>query len=221
MTNIELFASALCPFAARARLAFAEKQLACNEVEIDLRRKPDWFLRISPHGKVPLLRHDGRLVWESAVIAEYLEEAFPERPLLPQDPARRAQARAWVNFADSRLYAKTAALLHSFDDHLYVRLAAQIVDDLHTLEDEAFGGQMNDGPYVLGSEFTLADVALYPWFEQVAVLEQFRGFRFPSDCTRLLAWHRAMASRKAVRSVNRPAKFYLEGYAQLQKQLAG
>ena len=221
MTNIELFISALCPFAARARLVLAEKQLACNEVEIDLRRKPDWFLQMSPHGKVPLLHHDGRLVWESAVIAEYLEEVFPAQPLLPKDPARRAQARAWANFADSRLYAKTAALLHSFDGNLYVRLAAQIVDDLHTLEEQAFAGQTNDGPYVLGTEFSLADVALYPWFEQVAVLERFRGFRCPIDCTRLLAWQRTMADRKAVRAVSKPTKFYLDGYAQLQKQLAG
>ena len=221
MTNIELFVSALCPFAARARLALAEKQLDCREIEVDLRRKPDWFLQISRHGKVPLLRHDGRLVWESEVIAEYLEEVFPARPLLPKDPARRAEARAWANFADSRLYAKTAALLHSFDDSLYVRLAAQIVDDLHTLEEQAFAGQTNEGPYVLGSEFSLADVALYPWFEQVAVLERFRGFRFPANCGRLLDWQRAMAGRKAVRATGKSATFYLDGYAQLQKQLAG
>jgi glutathione S-transferase len=221
MTNVELFVAQLCPFAARARLVLAEKQLTAREVEIDLRRKPDWFLQISPHGKVPLLRHDGRLVWESAVIAEYLEEAFPAHSLLPTQPERRAAVRAWVNFADSRLYATTGQLLHSFDRSLYVRLAAQLVDDLHVLEEEAFAAQSSDRPYVLGAEFSLADVALYPWFEQIAVLERFRGFHFPTDCRRLVAWQRAVAGRNAVRATGKPPQFYLAGYQRLQKQLAG
>jgi len=221
MTNIELFVASLCPFAARARLTLAEKQLIATEVEIDLRRRPDWFLQISPHGKVPLLRHDGRLVWQSAVIAEYLEETFPAHPLLPQQAERRAAARAWVSFVDARLYAKTEALLHSFDQSLYVRLAAQLSDDLHVLEEQALAGQTDDSPYLLGAEFGLADIALYPWFEQVAVLERFRGFRFPKDCTRLIAWHRAVARRDTVRAVGRPPEFYLDAYARLQKQLAG
>ena len=221
MTNIELFVASLCPFAARARLALAEKELTATEIEIDLRQRPDWFLQISPHGKVPLLRHDGRLVWQSAVIAEYLEETFPAHPLLPRQPERRAAARAWVSFADSHLYARTEALLHSFDQHLYVRLAAQLVDDLHVLEEQALAGQSDDSPYLLGAELSLADIALYPWFEQMAVLERFRGFRFPAECTRLIAWQRAVASRDAVRAIGKPVQFYLDGYARLQKQLAG
>jgi glutathione S-transferase len=221
MTDVELFVARLCPFAARARLVLAEKQLTANEVEIDLWRKPDWFLQMSPHGKVPLLRHDGRLVWESTVIAEYLEETFPAHPLLPTQPERRAAARAWVNFADSRLYATTGQLLHSFDRSMYVRLAAQLVDDLHVLEEVAFTGQSDASPYVLGTEFSLADVALYPWFEQVAVLERLRGFHFPTDCRRLLAWQRAVSNRDAVRATGKPPQFYLDGYERLQKQLAG
>ena len=170
---------------------------------------------------MPLLRHDSRLIWQSAVIAEYLEETFPVRPLLPRQPERRAAAKAWVSFADAHLYARTQALLHSFDRNLHVRLAAQIVDDLYTLEEQALATQSDDAPYLLGAEFSLADVALYPWFEQVAVLERFRGFRFPEDCKRLVAWQRAVASREAVRVVGRPPEFYLDGYARLQKQLAG
>jgi glutathione S-transferase len=211
MSNLELFVSRLCPFAARARLALAEKQLAFDEVEIDLGQKPEWFVKISPNGKVPLLRHDDRLVWESPVIAEYLEEVFPAHPLLPSEPERRATARAWVSFADSRLYARTETLLHSFDPDLHLRIAAQLADDLRFLEKR--------GPYLLGGEFSLADLALYPWFEQVAVLEQHRNFRFPTECTRVIAWQQAVANRAAARTVGKSPQFYLDGYRRLLESM--
>ena len=94
MMPIELFTSQLCPFAHRARLVIAEKGLSATEVDIDLRNKPAWFLEMAPRGEVPLLRHEGHCVWGAAAIAEYLEEVFPDRPLLPKAPAARAKARS-------------------------------------------------------------------------------------------------------------------------------
>ena len=73
-------------------MALIEKGIEFDLTAIDLNDKPDWFLEISPYGKVPVLRHNGAVIFESAVINEYLEEVFPERPLLPSDPVRRAQA---------------------------------------------------------------------------------------------------------------------------------
>ncbi len=220
MTNIELFVAKLCPFALRARLALAEKHLPTTEIEIDPRRKPSWFLQISPNGKVPLLRHDDKLVWESTVIAEYVEEAFPERALLPRQPHDRAQARTWVSFANSRLYAKTETLLHSFDPDVHARIAAQLADDLRLLEERGFANRSaGNGPYLLGAEFSLADLALYPWFEQVAVLERHRGFRFPTECKHLRAWQEAVADREAVRAIGKPPQFYLEEYGKLLRSM--
>lgn len=219
MTNIELFVAKLCPFAMRARLALAEKHLAATEIEIDPRQKPRWFLEISPHGKVPLLRHDDKLVWESTIIAEYVEEAFPERPLLPRQPHERAQARTWVSFADSRLYAKTETLLHSFDPDVHVRIAAQLADELRFLEERGFDKPARNGPYLLGADFSLADLALYPWFEQVAVLERHRGFRFPAECKHLRAWQEAVADREAVRAIGKPPQFYLGEYGKLLRSM--
>ncbi|MDQ8731648.1 glutathione S-transferase family protein [Bradyrhizobium sp. LHD-71] len=215
MTNIELFVAELCPFAARARLVLAEKHISATEIEVDLRQKPGWFLEISPNGKVPLLRHDGKLVSEATIIAEYVEEAFSKHRLLPGQPHARAQARAWVSFADNRLYAKTEVLLHSFDSDMHGPIAAKLADDLRFLEERGLANPARTGPYLLGAEFSLADLALYPWFEQVAVLERYRSFHFPRECQRLLAWQEAVADRAAVRAVGKPAQFYLERYARL------
>jgi glutathione S-transferase len=213
MSKIELYGSALCPFAQRVRMALAEKVLEATEIEIDPRNKPAGFMALSPAGKIPLLVHNGARLWESAVINEYLDEAFPQRPLLPKTPAQRALARIWVSFADAKIYEPTHSLLLCFDPNLQARLAEQLANELRFLETHALAGHR--GLYWLGDEFSLADIAFFPWFEQLAVLERFRMFRMPADCERILAWREAVARRPSVQSVGRSADFYVQGYAAL------
>src|SRR5687767_8093258 len=73
MSNLELFSMPLCPFAHRVRLVLAEKKIDYRLTEIDLGDKPQAFLKVSPYGRVPALRHDGTHVCESAIINEYLD----------------------------------------------------------------------------------------------------------------------------------------------------
>jgi glutathione S-transferase len=213
MDHIELFTAELCPFAMRVRLALAEKDVPAREIEIDPRNKPDWFLKIAPHGQVPLLRHDGKLVWESPVICEYLDEAFPMRRLLPQACYERAEARMWIAFADARLYASTRRLLYSTDPVLRASILAELADALRVLESRtpAF---CKERPYLLGAKVTLADLALYPWFEQAAVLERYFGFQI-SEYRGLAVWQEAIALRDSAKAIGKPPGFYLEAYGRL------
>ncbi|MBT7759905.1 MAG: glutathione S-transferase family protein, partial [Rhodospirillaceae bacterium] len=64
---------------------------------IDLTDKPDWFLKVSPHGKVPVLSVDEDPLFESNAIAEYLDDVV-EPPKHPSDPFKRARNRAWTDF---------------------------------------------------------------------------------------------------------------------------
>ena len=64
---------------------------------INLREKPGWFLKISPHGKVPVLNVGGEPLFESNAIAEFIEETV-DPPLHPADPIKRARNRAWTDF---------------------------------------------------------------------------------------------------------------------------
>ncbi|MER8654512.1 glutathione S-transferase family protein [Mesorhizobium sp. M0847] len=186
MPPIELFVAQLCPYAHRVRLALAEKGLQATEIEIDLRNKPAWFLKLTPTGKVPLLRHQGQYVRESAIICEYLDDAFPERPIFPRDAQARAEARK-----------------------------AQLADDLRFVEQHAFALRGADERFLLGSEFSAADIAFYPWFEQLCVLEKYLGFVMPTECERLLRWQETVAAREAVRTCARSPGFYLESYGPL------
>lgn len=213
-TEIEIYSAALCPFAQRSRLTLLEKGVPFKLIEIDLQNKPANFREISPYGKVPVLKHGDRRVWESAIINEYLEDAFPECPLLPKDPFQRAQARIWINFADTRLFAASGKLLYGSPDPKQQAVAAtELTEYLRFIEQEGLQ-KLSEGPYWLGSEISLVDLTYYPLFEQWAVLAHFRGVQFPVGLDRLQHWWDTMATRESVRAIAKSPEFYLERYAQ-------
>ena len=220
MSDVELFRTAVCPFAHRVRLALAEKGVMYRLTEIDLRNKPREFLSISPYGKVPLLRHGNEHISESVIINEYLDEAFPEPPLLPRDLVPRARARFWIDFASSRLFAPTASLLYG--PHRQDRAPAlqQIADALRFMETEALAKKRADGAYWLGPELSLVDLTFYPWFEQLPVVDRFRDFRMPQGLDRIAAWQATIAERPATRAAAKPSAFYIEQYGRLDEALA-
>ena len=220
MSDVELFSTPVCPFAHRVRLMLAEKGIPYRLTEIDLRNKPREFLSISPYGKVPLLRHGNEHISESVIINEYLDETFPEPPLLPKEPLMRARARFWVDFANARLFATTASLLYGAHRQDRSPALQQIADALGFIETEALTKSPGDGPYWLGPQLSLVDLTFYPWFEQVAVLERFRDFRVPQGLDRLAAWRTAVAQRPATRAAAKPSAFYIEQYVRLDQALA-
>lgn len=125
----------------------------------------------------------------------------------------------WTHFADSRLFAASARLMHGSDPQASVAARAQLADDLRFMECEAFGCS-ESGPYWLGEHYSLVDATLYPWFEQVAALERFRGFRLPADLPRLDRWRETVASRASVKSIAKSPAFYIESYARLAEEMA-
>jgi glutathione S-transferase len=92
-----------CPYCARVRIALAEKGVAYENVQVDLGDRPAWLYELNPPaGRVPVLR-DAFDLPESEVIMAYLEERFPEPPLLPEDLESRAHARLLVHRFDASL----------------------------------------------------------------------------------------------------------------------
>ena len=106
MTKFKLISFKLCPYVQRAAIVLAEKGVAFERVDIVLANKPEWFLKLSPLGKVPVLvvEKDGieTVLFESAVIAEYLDETLEPR-LHPADPLEKARHRGWIEFASATL----------------------------------------------------------------------------------------------------------------------
>lgn len=145
------------------------KRVEFDVTYINLRDKPEWFLKISPRGKVPVLSVDGTPLFESNAIAEYLDEVVPPR-LHPEDPIKRARNRAWTDFvvdfapALSRIYyAKSKA-----DSDKAVSEAPKEIEKLErALADE----RGNDGPYFNGPELSLVDAAYAPFLQRFAFVE--------------------------------------------------
>jgi glutathione S-transferase len=104
MVRPELVSFDLCPFVQRSVIVLREKGIDFDITYIDLADPPGWFRDISPLGKVPLLRVGEEVLFESAVIMEYLDEITPP-PLQPADPLLRAKNRAWSEFASGLLMA--------------------------------------------------------------------------------------------------------------------
>src|SRR5947207_15498819 len=87
-----------CPWVQRAAIVLREKKAEFEFRHIEPDNRPDWFLAISPHKKVPVLRVDDRVsLFESSAIAEFLDETVAPR-LHPEDPVTRAVNRAWTDY---------------------------------------------------------------------------------------------------------------------------
>lgn len=218
--SLRLISHKLCPYVQRAVIVAAEKDIPFVRVDIDLANKPEWFLKISPTGKVPLLEvtaSDGtvHILFESAVIAEYLDEIAGGR-LLPADPLQRARERAWVEYASAtlgdigKLYsAPTADQFAEAESGLKARLAA--------LEGEIAG------PWFAGERFGLVDAAFGPVFRYLDVFADRGGIRLLGGLPKTLAWSKALAARPSVNSAVAPdyAQRLVDFIGAKQSYLAG
>jgi len=220
MSNPTLYSARACPFAHRTRLVLAEKGVAFELVEIDLTNKPAWFGNVSLYGKVPALEHEGQRIVESAVINEYIEETFPAPRLLPAEPARRALARIWIDFANTRLAAAYTKVVFGASEAERESAKPELSAALERLEQEALGKLSGNGPYWLGSEPSLVDFTFYPWFERLPALEQHSGFRLPSSLERLQRWRDAVHGRPSVQAIENPVSFYLDRYRSYKRPAA-
>lgn len=210
--TIELFNAAVCPFCHRTRLTLLEKGVDFSITEIDLDDKPDWLPSVSPNGAVPAIRHGNVNLWESTVINEYLEELFPAPALLPEDPAERARARIWINFADGPFVKAFYRLLLEQEENEQRAWRERFLGNLQRIEQE-LGRPGNPGPYWFGEELTLTDISLYPWFERWPVLAHYRDLEPPAEHKNLMRWWQAMSARPAVKEDSQKAEFYIRKYA--------
>lgn len=189
----QLISFVLCPYVQRSVITLKEKGVPFDITYIDLQNLPDWFAAISPMGKVPVLRvDDGRVLFESAVINEYLDETNPP-PLHPQDPWRRAHNRAWIEFG-SNLIGRQYRLLVATDEAAFNREKEGLLADLRYVEQ-----QLGEGPFFNGSAFSLADTAYAPLLMRLEIIER----RHPQDLLartpKIAIWSDALLARPAVR----------------------
>lgn len=210
MNKLQFYSADVCPFAHRVRLALHEKAIAHELISVDLENIPDWYYEISPTGRAPLLKQGDQVIWESTVINEFLEDAYPERPLLPSDPVSRAHARIWIQYCNSTFQPNFCGLVFELDESKHEGIRAALRDSLKDIE--AGLAKTSPGPYWLGEELTLVDLTYYPFFEQALVLAEYRAFEMPQEHSNLNRWLDAMKNRVSVQDNRRDAGFYIKAY---------
>lgn len=188
----------LCPYVQRAAIALAEKGVPFERRYVDLAAKPDWFLAISPLGKVPLLivkQDDGTeaVLFESAVICEYLEETQPGAPLHPADPLTRAQHRGWIEFGSSIL-SDLWGFETAKDADAYEAKRKALIDKFGRVEVE-----LGDGPFFAGETFSLVDAVFAPIFRYFDVFDTIALSGIFDALPRVSAWRKVLAARKSLR----------------------
>ena len=190
--EMHLISHKLCPYVQRARIVLAEKQIPHAIEFIDLGNKPDWFMKISPLGKVPALCVDNRPLFESSVIAEYLDEISPGS-MHSDDAFDKARNRSWIEFASATL-ASIAAFYRAPDERSLIKAAASLRERF-----ERLGAELGPGPWFNGAEFSLVDAAFGSVFRYFEVVEQYSDFGFFQGLAPLNAWRKALASRPSIR----------------------
>ncbi len=200
---MKLYNANLSNFASKCRLAIYEKDAPVAIVPIpggDL--KSAEYLKVYPMGKTPCLQVDGQIIGESEVINEYLEEKFPQKPLLPKDPEARAKVRGITRFHDLYLEPPLRALFPQAsakekDQKLIGEKLTEIKTRLDQLET-----MLSDGPYALGAAFTLADCALVPTsFFLNLMLPMIGGPAFTEGHPKIAAWWTKVQERPTVQKV--------------------
>ena len=189
--KLTLVSHHLCPYVQRAAISLAEKQVPFERRYIDLSDKPEWFMSISPLGKVPLLRVGGRVIFESAVILEYLEES-QGHPLHPSDPLTRAEHRSWIEFG-SAILNDIAGLYNAPDAPAFESKRAALAGKFERVE-RALG----EGPWFAGGTFSLVDAVYGPIFRYFDVFEQTVDLRMFADMPAVRSWRGQLAARPSV-----------------------
>ena len=191
--TLRLISHKLCPYVQRAVIALTEKGTPFERIDIDLANKAEWFLKLSPLGKTPVLLVGEVAIFESAVILEYLEETQP-RPLHPADPLVRAEHRAWIEFGAAVL-SDIAGFYAAPDEASFKAKTAQLEQRFSRLE-----ARIAAEPWFDGAEFSLVDAVFGPVFRYFDVFDQIADFGILADKPKIARWRRNLAARPSVRA---------------------
>ncbi|OMO55487.1 hypothetical protein CCACVL1_27221 [Corchorus capsularis] len=154
-----------CPFCQRVLLTLEEKHLPYDMKLVDLGNKPEWFLQISPEGKVPVAKLDEKWVPDSDVITQSLEEKYPDPPLVT--PPEKASA-------GSKIFSTFIGFLKSKDPSDGTEQA--LLNELSLFNDHI----KENGPFINGEKVSAADLSLGPkLFHLEIALGHYKNWSIP------------------------------------------
>jgi glutathione S-transferase len=186
-----------CPWVQRAAIVLREKGVDFEFRHIDRDNRPDWFLAISPHKKVPVLSIDGKVsLFESNAIAEYLDETIAPR-LHPDDPVQRAINRAWTDYVPTFSDLVTGQA-YADDEAEYKADIAKIPQAFEKLEGAL--KTQGAGPFFNGAKYSLVDAGYAPFLQRYYYLDRIKPLGMIEKFPRVKAWADTLLARPSTHS---------------------
>ncbi|PPS41191.1 glutathione S-transferase family protein [Chroococcidiopsis sp. TS-821] len=190
--HLELVSYYLCPYVQRAAILLLEKNIPHQKTYIDLANKLEWFRQISPLGKVPLLKVDTEVLFESAVICEYLDEITPGS-LHPLDPLEKAKHRTWIEFG-SNILAVMAGFFNAPNEESFEQKRQELMEKFAWVERSLVT------PYFAGESFSLVDAIYAPIFSYFDAFDAIADFGIFTDTPKVRIWRQALKERPSIQS---------------------
>lgn len=182
---MKLYNKPLSPYCAFIRIIAAVKDLPVKLIDAPVTMPlPEDFREISPMRRIPvLITGSGEKLFEASVIAEYLEERFPEKPMMPSDPKERAQIRIIMRLLDMDVLPSIIPVLlagpaHPQSPEVVTKIFTHVRHALQTVE-----ARICSGPYAMGEDVSMADAWLAPTRFLLESLRRYSGFEaILDDC---------------------------------------
>ncbi|TFY61711.1 hypothetical protein EVJ58_g4340 [Rhodofomes roseus] len=170
--DLVFWAGWFCPFVQRVWIVLEERGIPYQYKEVNPYKKEQHFLDINPKGLVPAIEYKGRALYESLIICEFLEDAYPSHTphLFPTDPFDRAYVRLWVDHVAKNIVPAFHRFLQGQTPEAQAAGREEYYAALRKVSEKA------KGPYFLGDEFSMVDVVLAPWVLRDYILAEHRGY---------------------------------------------
>ncbi|KAJ7772070.1 glutathione-S-transferase [Mycena maculata] len=161
-----------CPYVQRTWISLEEKGVPYQYKEVNPYKKEKHFLDINPKGLVPAVEFQGKALYESLVLCEFLDDAYPgyKPSILPGNAYTKAYARIWVDYVGKAFVPAFMRLMQAQEREKRDAARTELYEALRK-----FAAQVK-GPYFLGEEFSLVDIAIVPWITRDYILAEHRSY---------------------------------------------
>ncbi len=203
-----LVAYKLCPYVQRSVITLKEKAIPYKRTDIELADKPQWFKTLSPTGKVPVLiisakNESQTVLFESAVICEFLDETTPGK-LLPPQPIERAHHRAWIEFS-TNLLNQISKFYSATSQQEFEQVQSTLTQQFVQLNSELNKNNPDITNclhlrYFNGSSFSLVDAAFAPVFRYFDAFQSYVDIPCFQGLDSINSWRKHLANRPSVKN---------------------
>ncbi|KAF8993023.1 glutathione-S-transferase [Cyathus striatus] len=206
--DLVFYAGWFCPYVQRSWITLEERGIPYQYKEVNPYKKEPHFLAINPKGLVPAVEYGGKAIYESLIICEFLEDAYPEyKPhLLPEQPIDKAIARIWLDFISKSFIPPNQRLIQAQEKEKQDAARSQVYDALRTFSEKI------KGPYFFGEEFSLVDVAIAPWVVRDYITTEHRGFKREEVGEKWVKYAAAIEKRDSIIKTSSLKEHYTEIY---------